>query len=1344
MTMDSPTGKSYSVKAACGGKQGMALEEVVSKHQTKHYQSAQSTAVSGRRAAPFPERPVVPQVDTTFADPTDNNAGDELLTSIHNKREVTEERRDPPASWEPEPSNDSKVEEKAVFPFIRSEDTTPCDNDYKKKLLSEDRDLATQDESMRPPTVSHTRSRNHPPTYRHPHHLLPILTPPTAQATSSRFPFIPNEDRHPPMSPANSFTVNTEREGKKVMSQSEMSEFIRSSIVKARQQAAAQPQGKQIPRTTLVEFLPPNLRTNFRTALRQQPIGKPQGPFPWSPILAHAAAAQTQFEDLEMRSIAEWTEPSQLTEPSALMTMSEQIRHLGFPGVNDYIVLDQTELYEEVDQLETARKEEGDSIGAKTGDSAGPVKGSTDVAKGNGIPTSIGMDSSPFGSDIPTIIDMASSPYDGGVRDNSSERELKSGFTPQVTSADVCSTENANFEETGVLPDQDDSYNETVVKPEDTHEEAVLAVSDASTEVELPDAIESLRHRISPRSASGLNRTNMSRPSKLEQHIQNKDDNSEVCATGIDEASAPKQMPSTIDIMNDQEIDNIVLVSMDKAQKTAKMEVQTLLQDSKRSKNNLVVKTSDGDKILSQVEVADLINESMVRARESAQQEIAAIVKDSLRLARESAKEEIRVIVEESMRRARESTQREMQEFVKESFQKTRWSDASAVSMGSCSQAYTAADTTLNSSVQPRQSPFGSQMPSYATPGQSAYHFEHLKALSEEDQNNGQEMSELAAEGEPAKESFETKIASPVRNIPSFVDESLEAPGLPEKEKSPTNQQASNQVESVHLAVVENHLIEDILRTPKHDVEDGGAGDSLMVLKTCTSPDVFAGIEDHEVQDPMSPQPKAMKLFSSPRQRAKIDADEIPPEEEGIEIDPPSGGFLFNNELKEGSERTVREESDGSKDARTDPSGAKGNNRVGRRDRYSRGQDPSVVSTDVVEKVREAGASISENLRDFDEQKQKRIENAALAILAESEKEYRRKDRRRSSSVARIETYIDSSSIENREHGKTEASRTGGRSRRHQSERREPPVSGRRTRTSRKTEKEPSEKASKKSSSRSHRSSTSSSRSKSSKSKSSKSISCGAESVVTQEFLASLTPKTREIKHMMTPRARNLSQPITHPTGEDTQLQTGENAGNGSLHRRCASKDSVSVPDNKFCLQFLQFLVTGGVTDDTSVTEQSAVIAATASPTPALANPIASGDTGGVPISAGAAGPQSNGLSAVLSPAAMFNKGSNWIDSLAEDMSSVLEGHDSTEFETEGETTTFDDRDDESSSSFSHTDGEVEEEENFAYDDNSYNAGWWSRGQQQPKHHGNKKPLPRRLPRRERRDDEEDSLLDGA
>jgi hypothetical protein len=104
-----------------------------------------------------------------------------------------------------------------------------------------------------------------------------------------------------------------------------------------------------------------------------------------------------------------------------------------------------------------------------------------------------------------------------------------------------------------------------------------------------------------------------------------------------------------------------------------------------------------------------------------------------------------------------------------------------------------------------------------------------------------------------------------------------------------------------------------------------------------------------------------------------------------------------------------------------------------------------------------------------------------------------------------------------------------------------------------------------------------------------------------------------------------------------------------------------------------------------------------------------------------------------LTPAAMFNKGSTWIDSLAEDMSSVMEGgNDSTEFDTEADVTTF-----EQESSYSRTDGEAEDEDyeefTYSHDDNSYNAGWWSgRGREQ---------YQQRRRWRERRDDD-DSVQD--
>jgi len=142
-------------------------------------------------------------------------------------------------------------------------------------------------------------------------------------------------------------------------------------------------------------------------------------------------------------------------------------------------------------------------------------------------------------------------------------------------------------------------------------------------------------------------------------------------------------VPNVIDI-TERDIAELVQHSMDKAQKSAREEVKDMLKDSRRKKDSIEIVSADGQKrVLSQREIADLVTESMRKARETAQEEIANLVKDSVRVARESAREEIQNMVQESMLRARESAQKEMSEIVRESLQKARYSDASLVTANS-------------------------------------------------------------------------------------------------------------------------------------------------------------------------------------------------------------------------------------------------------------------------------------------------------------------------------------------------------------------------------------------------------------------------------------------------------------------------------------------------------------------------------------------------------------------------------------------------------------------------------------------------------------------------------------
>jgi hypothetical protein len=213
--------------------------------------------------------------------------------------------------------------------------------------------------------------------------------------------------------------------------------------------------------------------------------------------------------------------------------------------------------------------------------------------------------------------------------------------------------------------------------------------------------------------------------------------------------------------------------------------------------------------------------------------------------------------------------------------------------------------------------------------------------------------------------------------------------------------------------------------------------------------------------------------------------------------------------------------------------------------------------------------------------------------------------------------------------------------------------------------------------------------------------------------LARLSTPQANLKDLMTPKVQNLA---SHAGDADEDREAHDRGG----IKRTGSKDSaVTVPGNTFCLQFLTLLVNGGAGAE-SVADSSGG----ASALPGSKEVEASGSPDPPPAETTPGG----GLAA-LNPAAMFNQGSNWIDSLAQDMSSVLEGNDSTDIDTEGDTT-FDDHD---MSSYSQTDGEAEgQEEEFEFvmsnDDNSYNAGWWTDRRQgtRDKRSAEKKPWRKR------------------
>jgi hypothetical protein len=1007
--------------------------------------------------------------------------------------------------------------------------------------------------------------------------------------------------------------------------------------------------------------------------------------------------------------MGEWTEPSQLTEPSALLAMNDHIRYLsGRQGTraHNFLVADRDELYEEVknrqqegrtgeDDVELTQKSpsahsnskrlppESPSLSdlAKSGDVTNVLAGTPDQRQKHDV------DEEPIRKlSLPTIYfnkrepeDISMVPHAAQDRDSGgtkSDDKVKKRHPRDPSGHDADKAEIQELSSDPPSSPIEDKIDEQDVSAEGTIAEDLLRN-------DLPDTIESLRHlrqTLSPRSGEKPE-PNEDKPSLHEVHLDvgqsdpvelklessaadgSRENNNQVKDDiDADVMNTSGDLNAVIDIMSDRDIEKIVSSSMHKAQKTAKKEVQELLHESKRRKDNIVVKTTEGDKVLSKTEVADLIKESMARARETAQQEIAEMVKDSIRAARESAKEEIRAIVEESMRRARESTQREMQEFVKESFQRVRRSDASAVSVAS-SQGFTAADFTL-ASFSARQPSFGSGNPQVKSSQHGGYLLEHLSPLSEEEQNFNADAHDahFCGPSDVASEPLQETEYPTIANV---------------EDGQATGSGGGDAMESREDGESQKYTLEPEGNGINHDDD---IGSSLMVLKNCTSPDVFHGLEEAEKRETptfgeeksTAGRVKANETACSSKQTKRV---LLEPEEKLVEL-PTEQEFIHHSTTK---------------DDPTEPS--RGKDSISSR---SVGQGPS-VSLEDVEKAKEAVYSISETLRGLDEKKQKRIEDVALALLSPSDRSRLSKDGRRTGSKTRVETLIVShkpkrySSTKEDPHSRS-SRESNSRLRKHDMHQSD---KGSRRSDSDRSSRNSLDRASRKSSQSKHSAG-------SGRSKKSNTQSCAAESVIRQEFLARLSTPKANVKDPVTPKVQNLT---SHPDDaeEDREARDG-----GGL-KRSGSKDSaVTVPGNTFCLQFLTYLVNGGVGEE-SVAESATGYSA-AVPRNKEAEGTHSPDAPPATTTPG------GGLAA-LTPAAMFNQGSNWIDSLAQDMSSVLEGNDSTDVDTEGDTT-FDDHD---MSSYSQTDGEAEEEEEeeefhfvMSNDDNSYNAGWWSERRRGP------------------------------
>lgn len=136
---------------------------------------------------------------------------------------------------------------------------------------------------------------------------------------------------------------------------------------------------------------------------------------------------------------------------------------------------------------------------------------------------------------------------------------------------------------------------------------------------------------------------------------------------GMESRSEAQEKLKTRKILSKEEISQIVLQSMERAQKAARDEVRSRLMTSPQQ--NEVEDQQYPGKSKSQnnrqKEAATMAREAMHRAKESAQDEIRALVKESFKYSREPAQEEIRQIVREAMQRARASAREEMSDLLR-------------------------------------------------------------------------------------------------------------------------------------------------------------------------------------------------------------------------------------------------------------------------------------------------------------------------------------------------------------------------------------------------------------------------------------------------------------------------------------------------------------------------------------------------------------------------------------------------------------------------------------------------------------------------------------------------------
>jgi hypothetical protein len=468
---------------------------------------------------------------------------------------------------------------------------------------------------------------------------------------------------------AASFTVNTEREGSQQMSQLELKQLVRSSIRKARQHTsrASKPKAAALADTS-------DAVSTAETELSY--LTEPS-------CLRRMSADEVNQQDAV--SMAE-TEHSHLTEPSCLRKISEELE--SFHNQTTSVYLDSEE-----DVHDYVLRDAREMLLGMTTPTAGPL---SPIADDNEDEDEDDEDEDEDGEDDDDDDD------DDDQKIATPERpENKTDEPQQATTALVSpSSERPSASRKPTLPLLTILNDEQAAHDGDRFQLSPCADRLHALTKILPrkQSLSWLRclgnetSRSDPDDAVPFDRDTFTlEPVKLQDdEVLAKDrrkvrlDPEEVSLPGWTKCG--RRIVSEHVVTNDQEITNddiekIVHVSMDKAQQSARDAIQELLQESKRHKNKIEIKTSEGYKMLTQDEITEIVKDSMKQAREAAQREISELVKDSMRQARESAQAEINELVQESMRRARESAKKEMSDIVKESLMNARVDDSTIVSM---------------------------------------------------------------------------------------------------------------------------------------------------------------------------------------------------------------------------------------------------------------------------------------------------------------------------------------------------------------------------------------------------------------------------------------------------------------------------------------------------------------------------------------------------------------------------------------------------------------------------------------------------------------------------------------